>query len=62
MLGCGNNTRTRLEVYHPLNNKYPERLVILQSTLGKSQSKFYDHGHVRDLPKSRRPKIDGERQ
>lgn len=56
MIGCGDKTRTQMEVCALFNDKYPDREPIAQSTVSKIEKKFRETGHVRDLPKgSRKP-------
>ncbi|KAJ8934736.1 hypothetical protein NQ318_001557 [Aromia moschata] len=60
-IGCGNKIRTQQEVCNLFNAKYPDNPII-QSTVSKVESKFRETGHVKDLPKSGRPKITQDKK
>lgn len=51
MIGCGDKTRTQLEVREMFNAKYPDR-PISQATISRIERKFWEAGHVSDIPKS----------
>lgn len=61
MIGYGENIRSQSEVVNLFNTKYPETQVT-QSCVSKIFSKFEEHGSVRDLPKTGRPKISEDDQ
>lgn len=58
MIGYGDRARLQLEVCHLFNNLHPERPPINQSTVSRIEKKFREHGHVRDLPRTGRPKVN----
>ncbi|KAJ8955224.1 hypothetical protein NQ318_000250 [Aromia moschata] len=60
-IGCGNKIRTQQEVCNLFNAKYPDN-PITQSTVSKIEYKFRETGDVKDLPKSRRPKITQDKK
>lgn len=49
VLGCGDKSRTQLQVCHLFNDKI--RVI-------KIEKKFHDHDHVSDLLKTGHPNID----
>lgn len=57
MLGCGDKTRSQMEVCEMFNNKYPHRPPISQGTVSKIERKFRETGTVANLSKTGRPKI-----
>lgn len=62
MIGCGDKTRSQMEVCTMFNAKYPDR-SITQSTVSRTERKFWENGNVRNLPKSgRKNQIDEEKQ
>lgn len=62
MIGYGDRVRTQQEVCHLFNEKYPDRVPIMQSTVSKIEQKFRQLGHVRDAPKLGRPRINQDKE
>lgn len=61
MFGWGDRQRHLDEVCELFNNTHPERgQAITKSTVSKIIKKFRDHGCVKDLPKTGRPKLDDD--
>lgn len=62
LIGCGDKTRTQLQVCDLFNEKYPDR-KICQSTVSKVESKFRETGNVLDIKKPGRPSVsENEKQ
>lgn len=60
IVGCGDRKRTQIEVCEYFNDKYPNREHINQATVSKIVKKYNEVGHVRDKPRSGRPKISDD--
>lgn len=58
MFGWGDRRRHLDEVCELFNNTHPERQAITKSTVSKIVKKFHEHGTVKDLPRTGRPKLD----
>lgn len=58
MVGYGDRRRSTNEVRELFNQVHPGRTQISQSTVCKILKKYEEHGYVKNLPKSGRPKID----
>lgn len=58
LIGQGDRSRTQAEVAGIFREKYPNLPPISQGTISKIESRFREHGHVRDLPRQRQPKIN----
>ena len=57
MIGFGDRVRTQQEVCNLFNASHPDQPAITRSTVSKIESKFVEHGHVRDLHKERPAKV-----
>lgn len=57
ILGYGDRRRTQQEVCDIFNDNYHNRNPITRSTVSKILRKFEATGHVKDAPRSGRPKI-----
>ena len=58
MFGWGDRRRHLDEVCELFNNTHPERQAITKSTVSKIVKKFHEHGTVKDLPRTGRPKLN----
>lgn len=58
MVGYGDRRRSTNEVCELFNHIHPDRTPLSQSTVCKILRKYEEHGHVKNLPKSGRPKVD----
>lgn len=62
MIGFGDRARSVREVCDLFNTEHPERAPISISAVSKIHKKFQEEGHVRDRPRSGRPKIAEDTQ
>uniref|UniRef100_V5GPD3 Transposable element Tc3 transposase n=1 Tax=Anoplophora glabripennis TaxID=217634 RepID=V5GPD3_ANOGL len=62
MIGYGDRIRTHEEVCVLFNEIHPNRPPINRSTVSRTEAKFRNHGHVKDMPRSGRPTVDEEVQ
>lgn len=58
MVGYGDRRRSTNEVRELFNQTHPDLIPISQSTISKIIRKYEQHGHVKDLPRGGRPRID----
>lgn len=51
MIGCGDKTRTQMEVTHLFHEKFPNLPLLSQGTISKIEKQFCELGHVRKIKK-----------
>lgn len=61
MVGYGDRTRTTVEVCALFNGTHQDRPIV-RSTVSKIISKYRQHGHVRNLPRTGRKRINEDAQ
>ncbi|KAJ8962722.1 hypothetical protein NQ318_001120 [Aromia moschata] len=62
MIGCGDRTRTQVEVVRLFQEKYPELPPISQGTVSKTEKQFRERGHVWQLTKNPPNKLSDDQK